>query len=365
MKRSVVVLIVAVILAATLVACGGSSGVVNHYLFAANNGTLNGTGTISVFKLTRTTGALALSSTESIANNDTPQTLAITGDGKFLYAAATNGTVESFQVTSDGLLPIVGGTIALTNGCAFGLAISPNNKYLYVPDACNKKVWAYSIGTDGLLTAITNSPFSSPNFDDDQSAAVDRSNTYLYVANNTDGKISGFKIGTDGSLTEVSGSPFALTQGTRSIIASRNTDVLYVADNVANTVVALKIDTQAGGLTQVSGSPYAAGEGTGTVVLSPNGSYLFATNYLANNVSVYQVSGDGTLAPASGSPVATAGIHPNGVVVDPGNRYVYVSTFSNPGAVEGFSIGSAGALTALTGSPFAAGPYTAGLQVSK
>ena len=45
---------------------------------------------------------------------------------------------------------------------------------------------------------------------------------------------------------------------------------------------------------------------------------------------------------------------PHGVVVDSTNTYVYVANFGTPSTISGFSIGSGGTLTALSGSPYPA-----------
>jgi DNA-binding beta-propeller fold protein YncE len=70
-------------------------------------------------------------------------------------------------------------------------------------------------------------------------------------------------------------------------------------------------------------------------------------------VSAFSIGADGALTPVTGSPFA-AGTNPFSVAVDPTAKFVYVvNEVSNN--VSAFSIGADGALTPVTGSPFAAG----------
>ena len=77
-------------------------------------------------------------------------------------------------------------------------------------------------------------------------------------------------------------------------------------------------------------------------------------------MSVFSVASDGTLTQVSGSPFATgakittaAMFSPNGRLLAASNQTGPVLDF--PGQVSVFSVGSGGALTAVSGSPFATG----------
>lgn len=77
-------------------------------------------------------------------------------------------------------------------------------------------------------------------------------------------------------------------------------------------------------------------------------------NSISHNVSAFTVNpSTGALTAVSGSPFA-AGSNPLSVTVDPTGRFAYVGDAVN-GHVYAFSINSTGALTAVSGSPFAAG----------
>ena len=65
----------------------------------------------------------------------------------------------------------------------------------------------YTIGANGVLNAVTGSPFAAGA--QPFSIVLDSSGKYVYVANGIDATISGYLIGTGGGLTALSGSPYA------------------------------------------------------------------------------------------------------------------------------------------------------------
>jgi 6-phosphogluconolactonase (cycloisomerase 2 family) len=78
-------------------------------------------------------------------------------------------------------------------------------------------------------------------------------------------------------------------------------------------------------------------------------------NSVATNgtLSTFSIAADGALTQIQGSPVAAAG-NPCSVAVHPSGGFVYVAN-SGSANVSAYSVDTTtGALTALTGSPFAA-----------
>jgi hypothetical protein len=91
------------------------------------------------------------------------------------------------------------------------------------------------------------------------------------------------------------------------------------------------------------------------VITDPAGNYLFISNTGLNEVMVFAIDGSsGALTAVSGSPFPTL-IEPGNLATDGLGKYLYVmeaGSDHNSGAMEGFSIGSNGALTMIPGSPF-------------
>jgi YVTN family beta-propeller protein len=92
--------------------------------------------------------------------------------------------------------------------------------------------------------------------------------------------------------------------------------------------------------------------------VDPTGKFAYVTNSGSATVSGYAIEPTaGALTPIKGSPFA-AGSRPVSVAVDPTAKFVYVTNAyagMGSGNVSAYSIGSDGALTPIPGSPFVAG----------
>jgi 6-phosphogluconolactonase (cycloisomerase 2 family) len=202
------------------------------------------------------------------------------------------------------------------------------------------------------------------------------------------GGVSVLSIGSGGSLTEVSGSPFVLPaeQGGSSPNASSmavthmtfpgtpaacsgqtppTVESLYVTDSSNNVVVHYNVDVS-GALTPVRFSTSAAGISTGNipsgVVVDPCDRFVYVTNQNDNNVSGYSICtaisttcpiADGTLV-SLGAPVS-ADNGPTALAIDPFGNFLYVvDTRANH--VSGYRIAQVtGGLTALNPAVVATG----------
>ena len=80
---------------------------------------------------------------------------------------------------------------------------------------------------------------------------------------------------------------------------------------------------------------------------------MFAANAgAANQVASYAITpASGILTFQSSSPAASL---PIGIVIDPSGNFLYTVNF-NSNDVSAYTVGASGALTAVPGSPFAAG----------
>ena len=91
---------------------------------------------------------------------------------------------------------------------------------------------------------------------------------------------------------------------------------------------------------QNSGTGSGTGGGTGN---TSAGDVLYVANLTAANILAYSVSTTGALTAVSGSPYAP-GEPPTAMAITPGNTFLYVASASG---ILGYSIGSGGVLTAL------------------
>lgn len=271
----------------------------------------------------------------------------------------------------------------------FGIVVDPSEKFVFLPDG--PQILGYSIGTNGLLTQLTGSPFSldggsalrfTPNGkfaytnlgneyslntttgaltsvgtattgDEPLNVAITPAGTFVYIPNFKDGTISGFSIDqTTGVLTEITGSPF--TNGTTdpsAVAVSPNGNFLFVAnfENDSATSV-FSINATTGELTQVTGSPFPAAPGN-AVTVSPNGQFLYV---IGGNMSAFSINATtGALTNVPGSPY-TLPSQGNGVTIDPTGKFLYASIaqFNSTDAIPDiitYSINAtSGALTQLS-----------------
>src|ERR1700741_2183545 len=248
---------------------------------------------------------------------------------RFAYVANVNdASISAFSVN---------GSSGTPNGTFTPLGKFPElnkpNQVLPHPSG----LFLYSIGSDanqtvtvfdvdpvaGGLTpsgnSYTTSTGVSPSF-----GAIDAGGNFLFVVNSTAsgaGQIQGFTINqTDGSLTPVATTTTNLS-GPTFILIDNNGPYLYAINNGNHTVSGYTINTAtdtpqtgpAGALTPISGTG-------GTVTLTSGDIFKRAT-------------------------------------IDPTGSFIYVP--AGNGTVEGVAIGTGGALSKLTGTPFAVAGATA------
>jgi len=245
----------------------------------------------------------------------------------------------------------------------------------------------------GHMRPIPSSPFPSAGRDP-VAEAVSADNEDLFVANQDDNTIVQFVIGTDGKLY-----PFNTvnTPGIFPLALAANKANLFVvdtyqplpicstADPCSGSIAVYPLSTATGSTPVTLGSPAVnpavsasywpislAGKAdilTPTAVnVLASGSYVYVTAYdtsatpSAGYVFGFAVGSSGTLTALPGSPYA-AGTHPSAVASDPGSAYVYVTDYAK-GDVFGFSVTSTGSLSPLTSGIGGTNAFQAGAQPS-
>jgi 6-phosphogluconolactonase len=256
-------------------------------------------------------------------------------------------------------------TSVLSAGPCADLAVAdPAHKYLFVTDSCNSVISALTIDPKtGGLASVAGSPFvlSVPNNTIEQ-PAITPSGKFLYAGEDS-GFVVGFAIGATGALTEVAGSPFAAGGGDEGIVVDPKGKFLYAADSNNSTISAFSINATTGVLTAVAGAPFALSDVPKFMAIERSGKFMYVSAPENDNVLVLSIdSTTGALTALAGSPVASGGPNPGGIAVSPDGKYLFVANAGDIdvptlGNVSVFSVNaSSGALTAVSGSPFAAAP---------
>jgi 6-phosphogluconolactonase (cycloisomerase 2 family) len=363
-----------------MVGCGDDhGGLLPKFLFTI------GDADVGAYTVDAKTGAITIVTgspfTSGFSAGICPDLAAADPKGMLLFVPdACNSNIAAFTIDSKtgGLTPVTGSPFA-AGTISFNVeqpVVDPSAKFLYVPED-GGHILGFNIGPGGALTAITGSPFAAGG--NNETVVVHPNGKFLYAADgnnvgNVPGpSISGFSIdATSGALTAVTGSPFALADVPKFLAIDRTGKYLYVTAPESDTVLAFSIDTSTGALTQLTGSPFASGGlNPQDIAVSPDGKFVFVANNgdvdTATNgsVSAFALNAStGALTAVAGSPF-TAGPNPKRLAVDPSGKYLY-ATNEDSDNMSAFSINAgSGVLTAITGSPFATNVGSEGVTVTR
>lgn len=320
---------------------------------------------------------------------------------------------------------VVLGAITLVTGCAnFFVPLNGSGgsggsggttvggsgaNYAYVVNSATGTVSGFLIGA-GTLTATPGSPYTFGFVP--QSAVVTRTNNFLYVAGPA--AIYSFPINADGSLASSALGAVAIASEI-ALAVSPDGQWLFGLNSQSTTLDEWQINRTTGAIAAVQGAAYTITDGIyapSKLQVSPAGNYVFAalgtagdhvftlntsTGFVASSqqlslgsnltsdnslitdskgsmlyiarsganggLAAYTIGAAGLLIPISGSPFAT-GQGTFDVAVDGSGKYVYAANRKD-GTISGFSIGSGGVLTALNGSPFASGALVTSLVADR
>jgi len=166
---------------------------------ATANATPGLAGSVSMYAINATTGALA--SIGTIAAGTNPVSIAVDPAGKFTYVVnndvGSTGSVSMYAINATtGALASIGTIAAGTNPVS--VAVDPAGKFAYVTNFGSNDVSMYTInGTTGSLTLIgTIAAGLSPS-----SIAINPSGNFAYVTNSGANDVSMYSIGSIGTLT--------------------------------------------------------------------------------------------------------------------------------------------------------------------
>jgi len=287
----------------------------------------------------------------------------------YVYAAGNNNEIATFPIEAStggigtqaaGTEPVSSPSMAVMDN-AFLYASNP-----FIGDILEGgEIYGWTIDdATGALTAVPGSPFLLPVMASPNGVAVADnlgiSGPYLYIADT--GTIDALQASTaTGALTTVPGSPF--TSGTNfSLAVDYLNHFVFAADEDSpGGVLAFTIDASTGALTPVPGSPFAINSGStgfmqlGQIVVDPTGSFVYVAMPSTSQIAAFAITpSSGVLTAVPGSPFA-AGDGASAIATfnnSPGSNLLYVAN-TTAGTISGYSINSTGALTTLAGSPFA------------
>jgi 6-phosphogluconolactonase (cycloisomerase 2 family) len=189
---------------------------------------------------------------------------------------------------------------------------------------------------------------------------VPASGAYLYIsaydtAANA-GYIFGFSIGLDGVLSALSGSPFPAGVHPSAIASDSSGGFVYVTDSTSGRV--LGYSAALGVLSPLSGA-YPSGNGPSAIAVDPKYPYAFVANATDGTVSAYSISSSTGALTTIGT--YQAGVDPVAIGIDPGtSHFVFTANFLGNqavGTVSDFELNTSnGSLVNAQHSPFNSNP---------
>ena len=140
--------------------------------------------------------------------------------------------------------------------------------------------------------------------------------------------------------------------GNGKLPATGTGNTAYVTMPNQGSILTLHIDGANGTVKVLASTPAYFGNTPQGLVLAPSNKFLYVANTLANTISTFSIAGDGSLSLLGNTFVGPSKVTgPWETIIDPSGKYLLVTNTS--GYVSVFSLDSAsGALTAATGSPF-------------
>ena len=210
-------------------------------------------------------GVLALAIADNGALTDLPGSpyiandthgIAMTPNGKFLFDGSedSSGDIRTWSIADNGVLTETADSPydGADGGAMVWLAVTPNGKFLYAATVYHG-IDGLSIADNGALTQLPGFPVGSAL--GQKGLTILGSGKFLFTANFSDDSVGAFAIADNGALTPVAGQPFETGYRPKNVTATRDGKYLYVANYGDSDVEAFKIDSSTGVLTSIGVYP--------------------------------------------------------------------------------------------------------------
>jgi 6-phosphogluconolactonase len=232
---------------------------------------------ISVFSFASDGTLTAVGSPFPLGVTATGMALSPSGNFIFIGTAITSGQTESGQIEVFSLnagvpTSLVGLFPTRSSGTASGLAVDSTGTYLYcVNENGGNSISEFTIGATGALSQLPGSPLGESGVTAPVSLLIDPSGKYLYVANqgstaSANGNLGAYSIGSDGGLTILTLSPFSTVKQPTALAADPNGKYLLVGGQSGSLEVFL-LNTGNGTLGEVAS--YSPGSFPSSIAVLP------------------------------------------------------------------------------------------------
>ncbi|HEY6338703.1 MAG TPA: beta-propeller fold lactonase family protein [Candidatus Sulfotelmatobacter sp.] len=223
----------------------------NSFLYAANVVS----GNLSVFSFA-SDGTLSTVAGSPFSLNIVATGLALSPSGAFIFMGNELGQIDSFSLTG-GVPTAVGQFLTSFKTIPTGLVVDKTGTYLYAANGNGgNSISEFTITSSGALQEFPGSPLGESGVSAPVALLIDPSGKFLYVANqgsnnSSTGNLAAYSIGSNGGLTILTLSPFSTVKQPTSLAADPNGKYVMVGGQTGSLEVFL-LDTGNGTLGEVS-----------------------------------------------------------------------------------------------------------------
>ncbi|MDX1762260.1 MAG: lactonase family protein [Christiangramia sp.] len=227
-----------------------------------------------------------------------PCHIALDRAGKFAFVSNyLGGVVMVYRIHSDGSLEMTQ-ELKLENAekaHAHSVKVSGDNRYAYVADLGNDKIWIYNFDrTEGKLQPHKQVSVQLKEGAGPRHMSFSKNGSYAYSINELNSTLSVFNVKDHGGL-ELMQDISSLPQSYRNKNSAADIHIhpegnfLYASNRGHNSIAAFKIDQETGKLSTIDHFPIA-GETPRNFAISPYGRYLYAASQDTGNITIYEIN---------------------------------------------------------------------------
>jgi 6-phosphogluconolactonase (cycloisomerase 2 family) len=259
---------------------GTSSATLTEY--ALSNGTIGSVTSSQPLTLAAyPTDTIISTGVTVLANNDA---VYVTAYDKSAYnpggttsSNANPGWVFGYSVGSSGVLTAASGSPYQAGVKPSALATDPTSRFIFVTDYASNELIGYTVLSTNVLSFMINGPFKTGN--QPTSITIDPRGIYMYVTNSLDNTVSSYSIslptGTPSTIVgSAPGSGNTTDTDPVSVIVEPSLGrFVYTANRLGNSISGFKLNPDTGALTTTQATPYPTGAYPMAVIAAPHGNH--------------------------------------------------------------------------------------------
>ncbi len=301
-------------------------------------GTYTGTGSKGIYRSALDGDSGHLSAPQLVAEAENPSFLALSPNGRFLYAAleAGGGAVGAWAISGHGDLTALNQQPSGGAG-ACHVSVDATGKNVLVANYGSGSIACFPLRDDGLLgerSALIQHTGSGPNAQRQEkphahSIYADPANAFVYACDLGTDEVKIYRFdAAAGTLTPNDPPAGRVPPGAGPRhFALHPRGFAYANNEMGLSVTAFAHDAASGALTEIQTVPTLPegstqdGASTAEMFIHPTGRWLYVSNRGHDTIAVYEIGGDGKLTPVEHAPTPR---EPRGFHISPDGRWLVV-----------------------------------------